>query len=69
MNDAPAVVWFRQRARAIHPSAVGSSTAELVSTGVRLGADYPRPLVDQATARARALQGFATLTASPWFRG
>ncbi len=33
----------------------------LASAGVRLGASYPRPIVDHAQARQRALDAFATL--------
>ena len=33
----------------------------LAAAGVLLGANYPRPLVDHATARARALEAFASL--------
>jgi len=35
--------------------------ALLAATGLRLGRDYARPIVDHAEARARALAGFATL--------
>ena len=35
---------------------------DLASAGVRLGVDYPSPLVDHAKARARALEAFAGLT-------
>ena len=35
---------------------------ELAAAGLRLGVDYPLPLVDHATARARALAAFADLT-------
>jgi deoxyribodipyrimidine photo-lyase len=38
---------------------------DLVGAGVRLGIDYPRPLVDHLTARGRALKAFARLTALP----
>ncbi len=34
----------------------------LADAGVRLGETYPRPIVDHATARARALAAFATTT-------
>jgi deoxyribodipyrimidine photo-lyase len=33
----------------------------LTQAGVTLGQSYPRPIVDHATARARALAAFATL--------
>jgi deoxyribodipyrimidine photo-lyase len=33
----------------------------LRAAGLRLGVDYPRPLVDHGVARARALQALATL--------
>ena len=36
--------------------------AVLSQAGVRLGRDYPRPLVDHAEARARALMAFSELT-------
>jgi deoxyribodipyrimidine photo-lyase len=32
--------------------------AELAAAGVRLGVEYPRPIVDHARARARALEAF-----------
>ena len=35
-----------------------TSRADLEAAGVRLGADYPRPIVDHATARTRALARF-----------
>jgi deoxyribodipyrimidine photo-lyase len=35
-----------------------ASRADLEAAGVRLGADYPRPIVDHATARTRALARF-----------
>ncbi|NKC33558.1 cryptochrome/photolyase family protein [Falsiroseomonas selenitidurans] len=35
----------------------------LAAAGVRLGVTYPRPVVDHAEGRARALAGFATLRA------
>lgn len=35
--------------------------AILAATGIRLGATYPRPVVDHATGRARALAAFAAL--------
>jgi deoxyribodipyrimidine photo-lyase len=40
-----------------------ATAAELSIAGVRLGVDYPRPIVDHAAARARALQALSTLTA------
>ncbi|MCE1235683.1 MAG: DNA photolyase family protein [Hyphomicrobiales bacterium] len=41
-----------------------ADAATLASAGVRLGFDYPRPIVDHAFARARALDAFAA-TAAP----
>ena len=38
-----------------------ASPLELAAAGVRLGVDYPAPLVDHATARARALAAYASL--------
>ena len=38
--------------------------SELERAGVRLGQTYPRPMVDHAAARARALAAFATLKKS-----
>jgi deoxyribodipyrimidine photo-lyase len=35
----------------------------LTEAAVRLGKDYPLPIVDHAAARQRALQAFSTLTA------
>ncbi len=37
--------------------------AVLTESGVKLGINYPRPIVDHATARAEALQAFETLRA------
>lgn len=36
-----------------------ATTAQLDAAGVRLGRDYPRPLVDHAEARQRALAAYA----------
>jgi len=41
-----------------------ASEAALRAAGVELGATYPRPIVDHATARARALAAFATLSSA-----
>ena len=38
-----------------------ATPAELASAGVRLGADYPPPIIDHAQARARALEALAHL--------
>lgn len=38
--------------------------AELAAAGVRLGTDYPRPLIEHAAARAQALKAFTRLAAS-----
>ena len=38
------------------------SEAELWRAGVRLGVDYPRPIVEHAAARARALAAFHTIS-------
>lgn len=35
--------------------------AELAAVGVRLGENYPRPVVEHAAARARAMQAFGAL--------
>ena len=35
-----------------------ASTAALDAAGVRLGTDYPHPMVDHAAARARALEAY-----------
>jgi deoxyribodipyrimidine photo-lyase len=40
-----------------------AGAAELAAAGVRLGTDYPRPIVDHALARAGALAAFAALKA------
>jgi len=40
-----------------------ASEAVLAEAGVRLGETYPRPIVDHATARARALEAFRTMRA------
>lgn len=40
------------------------SEIELAAAGVRLGRDYPRPIVDHATARAAALAGYEAVKAS-----
>jgi deoxyribodipyrimidine photo-lyase len=37
------------------------SDADLAAGGVRLGVNYPRPVVDHATARARTLQRYAVV--------
>jgi deoxyribodipyrimidine photo-lyase len=34
---------------------------ELASAGIELGRNYPRPIVDHATARARALSAYAEI--------
>ena len=39
-----------------------ASPLELTAAGVRLGVDYPLPIVEHAEARARALAAFATLS-------
>jgi len=39
-----------------------ATALELAAAGVRLGADYPKPIVDHGVARARALAAFAGLT-------
>lgn len=41
-----------------------ASDAMLADAGVRLGETYPRPIVDHAAARARALSAFKTLKAA-----
>jgi deoxyribodipyrimidine photo-lyase len=41
-----------------------AGNSELERAGVRLGQSYPRPMVDHAAARARALAAFATLKKS-----
>ncbi|WP_366555641.1 cryptochrome/photolyase family protein [Aquibaculum sediminis] len=38
-----------------------ASEATLTAAGVRLGRDYPRPIVDHAAARQRALDAFAAI--------
>ena len=38
-----------------------ASEAELASAGVRLGVDYPRPIVEHDAARARALAALARM--------
>jgi deoxyribodipyrimidine photo-lyase len=40
-----------------------AAPGELAHAGVRLGVDYPQPMIDHATARARALQAFDSLPA------
>ena len=40
-----------------------ATPAELAAAGVRLGADYPKPLVEHAAARARAMAAFSGLAA------
>jgi deoxyribodipyrimidine photo-lyase len=43
----------------------GAPPAVLAAAGVRLGDNYPRPIVDHATARAEALAAFRSLHAGP----
>jgi deoxyribodipyrimidine photo-lyase len=43
----------------------GAPPAVLAAAGVRLGENYPRPIVDHATARAEALAAFRSLHAGP----
>jgi deoxyribodipyrimidine photo-lyase len=50
----------RLDAAVIHAPWTGSE-AELERAGVRLGVDYPRPIVEHGAARARALAAFETL--------
>lgn len=38
---------------------------ELAAAGIRLGQDYPKPIVDHATARAAALAGYEAVKTSP----
>jgi deoxyribodipyrimidine photo-lyase len=40
-----------------------ASARELSNAGVRLGVDYPRPIVDHAAARTRALEALSSLKA------
>jgi deoxyribodipyrimidine photolyase len=40
-----------------------AAVARALRAGVRLGADYPRPIVDHATARERALARFQEASA------
>ncbi|MGU7780172.1 hypothetical protein [Burkholderia sp. PU8-34] len=40
------------------------STSGLAAAGIRLGVDYPAPLVDHEAARRRALDALATLPLS-----
>jgi deoxyribodipyrimidine photo-lyase len=42
-----------------------ASAAELAAAGVRLGGNYPRPMVDHARARADALEAFQSLRGAP----
>jgi deoxyribodipyrimidine photo-lyase len=42
-----------------------ADAAVLREAGVDLGGAYPRPIVDHAAARARALQAFASLSSEP----
>ena len=37
----------------------------LTAVGIRLGHDYPRPIVDHAQARGRALSAFASISGTP----
>jgi deoxyribodipyrimidine photo-lyase len=46
-----------------------ASDRELVAADVRLGRDYPTPIVDHAAARARALDAFARSDAATQGRG
>ena len=41
-----------------------ASDSELAAAGVRLGCDYPLPIVYHATARARSLEAFAQVNAT-----
>jgi deoxyribodipyrimidine photo-lyase len=43
----------------------GAPPAVLTVAGVRLGKNYPQPIVDHATARAEALAAFRSLHAGP----
>ena len=42
-----------------------ASTSALRDSGVDLGRTYPRPMIDHATARARALAAYKSLSDSP----
>jgi deoxyribodipyrimidine photo-lyase len=42
-----------------------ATALELASAGVRLGRDYPLPIVDHPAARARALEALATIKTEP----
>ncbi len=58
--------WVPELARLASPYLQRPWTAaplDLVAAGVRLGLDYPWPLIDHAAARARALQAFDRLPA------
>jgi deoxyribodipyrimidine photo-lyase len=42
-----------------------AASADLEAAGVRLGADYPHPIVDHKPARERALARLSTTSSSP----
>ncbi|MDE3176346.1 MAG: deoxyribodipyrimidine photo-lyase [Pseudomonadota bacterium] len=54
----------RLDARYIHAPWTAPAAA-LAEAGVRLGRDYPAPIVDHAQARARALAAFASIGSAP----
>ncbi|MBZ0228694.1 MAG: FAD-binding domain-containing protein [Bauldia sp.] len=43
---------------------VQASPVDLAAAGVALGTDYPRPIVDHAAARRRALEAFEHMRAT-----
>jgi deoxyribodipyrimidine photo-lyase len=51
MDETPLLVWFRDDLRvADHPA--------LAAAPVKLGESYPKPIVEHAKARERALKAF-----------
>src|ERR1700674_5301272 len=56
-------------AAVFQPRAVGSKDLELRSAGVMLGATYPQPIIDHATARRPRARRLFQLQQNPWLTG
>jgi hypothetical protein len=61
MTDAPDLVWLRDDLR-LDDQPFGARRA-----GVKLGRDYPAPIVDHGSARRRALAAYEKMRRSPSF--